>query len=255
MSRRQTANAARSSGNNAVPATARFLAWRRERRRRYLRPLVVLLGVGCVAAVAAWVALGSSMFALRTVTVEGVARVTSAQVLDRAALPEGRSLLLVDPAAVAKRIETLPPVAIVRVTRRWPHGIVIRVTERRPVAAVAGTSGWQLVDINGVAFATVGSPPSGLIPVRVGAAMSAGGAADARSALRVYRALPKGLRAQVVQLQAPSPLSVTFELRNGREVVWGSPTDNARKLAVLRALLPRHAVRYDVSAPGVAVTS
>jgi cell division protein FtsQ len=255
VSRRQATTAPRRSGGEPVPATARFLAWRRERRRRYLRPLVVLLVIGGVAAVGAWAALGSSMFALRTVTVEGVARLTSSQVLDRAALPQGRSLLLVDPAAVAARIEKLPPVASVSVTRHWPHGIVISVTERRPVAAVAGTSGWQLVDINGVAFASVSSPPSGLIPVRVGEPMAAGGADDARSALRVFRALPTSLRSQVVQLKAASPRSVTFQLRNGREVVWGSPTDNARKLAVLRALLPRHAVRYDVSAPGVAVTS
>jgi cell division protein FtsQ len=253
---RQAPATARRGSTEPVAATARFLAWRRERRRRrYLRPLLVLLAVGCVAGTAAWVALGSSMFALRSVTVEGVARLTAGQVLDRAALPQGRSLLLIDPAAVAKRVEKLPPVESVDVTRRWPHAIVISVTERRPVAVVAGTSGWQLIDINGVAFATVGSPPTGLIPVRVGEPMSAGGADDARSALRVYRALPKSLRSQVVQLQADSPRSVTFALRNGREVVWGSPTDNVRKLAVLRALLPRHAVRYDVSSPDVAVTS
>ena len=255
MSRGQASTSARRGGTEPVPATARFLAWRRERRRRYLRPLLALLVAAGLVAVAAWVALGSSMFALRTVTVDGVARVTTTQVLDRAALEQGRSLVLIDPAAVAARIEKLPPVAKVNVTRKWPHGIVIDVTERRPVAAVASGSGWQLVDINGVAFATVGSPPPGLIPVRVGAAMTADGAGDVRSALRVYRVLPKTLRAQVVQLQATSPQSVTFQLDNGREVVWGSPTDNARKLAVLRALLRRHAVRYDVSVPDVAVTS
>ena len=258
MSRAQASTTSRRGASEPVPATARFLAWRRERRRRYLRPALALLAVACLVAVAAWVALGSSMFALRTVTVDGVARVTTAQVLDRAALQQGRSLVLLDPAAVAARIEKLAPVAKVSVTRRWPHGIVIHVTERRPVAAVAAAAGWQLVDINGVAFATVSSPPTGLIPVRVGGAMNAdgGGASDdVRSALRVYRALPKTLRAQVVQLQATSPQSVTFQLDNGREVVWGSPTDNARKLAVLRALLRRHAVRYDVSVPDVAVTS
>jgi len=257
VSARQVSTTSRRGVGEPVPATARFLAWRRERRRRYLRPVLALLAVGCLVAVGAWVALGSSMFALHTVTVEGVARVTTTQVLDRAALQPGRSLVLVDPAAVAARIEKLPPVASVSVTRHWPHGIVIDVTERRPVAAVASTSGWQLVDINGVAFATVSSPPKGLIPVRVGGSTTAdaGLAADVRSALRVYRALPKTLRAQVVQLQASSPQSVTFQLDNGREVVWGSPTDNVRKLAVLRALLRRHAVRYDVSVPGVAVTS
>jgi cell division protein FtsQ len=201
------------------------------------------------------VALGSSVFALRKVTIEGLVRLTKQQVLDRAALPGGRSLLRIDPTAIAARIEGLPPVADATVTRRWPHGLDIKVTERRPVAVVATGSAWVLVDIEGVAFATVQSAPSGLVPVRVGAAMSEGGTADARSALTVYRSLSSGLRRQVVELRATSPASVSFQLHDGREVMWGSPTDNARKLAVLRALLPRNAVRYDVSTPGVAVTS
>ena len=235
--------------------TASFQAWRRARRRRLLRPLLVTTAVVCLIAVGAWVALYSSVFSLRTVTIEGLVRLSKQQVLDRAALPGGRSLLRLDPAAIAARVERLPPVADATVTRRWPHGLLIKVTERRPVAAVATGSDWALVDIDGVAFATVSSAPSSLVPVRVGAAMSQGGAADVRSALAVYRALTATLRDQVVELRATSPASVSFQLRNGREVVWGSPTDNARKLAVLRALLPRHAVRYDVSSPGVAVTS
>jgi cell division protein FtsQ len=255
VTRRPAPAQQRRTDSEPVAATARFLAWRRERRRRYLRPLLILVAVGSLLAVGGWVALWSSMFALRTVTIAGVARLTSSQVVTRAGLPEGRSLLLIDPHAVAARVETLPAVATATVTRRWPHGIVITVSERRPVAAVAGASRWYLVDIEGVPFATVSSPPAGLIPVRVGAPMSSGGADDARAALTVYRALSPNLRRQVVQLKAVTPESVTFQLRNGRQVVWGSPTDNVRKLAVLRALLPRHAVRYDVSAPGVAVTS
>ena len=236
-------------------ATASFQAWRRARRRRMLRPVLVTTAIVCVIVAAGWVALYSSAFALRTVTIEGLGRLSKQQVLDRAALPGGRSLLRLDPAAIAARVERLPPVADATVTRRWPHGLLIKVTERRPVAAVATGSDWVLVDIDGVAFATVPATPTGLVPVRVGAAMTEGGTADVRSALAVYRALSTGLRKQVVELRATSPAAVSFRLQNGREVVWGSPTDNARKLAVLRALLPRHAVRYDVSAPGVAVTS
>src|SRR3954463_4615458 len=108
MTRREHQQAGpRRGGSEPVPATARFLAWRRERRRRLLRPVFVLVALGCVGALAAWVALGSSTFALRTVTVDGVARLTTQQVLDRAALPQGRSLLLLDPAGVARRIEKL----------------------------------------------------------------------------------------------------------------------------------------------------
>ena len=236
-------------------STASFEAWRRARRRRLIKPALVVGSVVCLLGVGVWVTLYSSVFALRTVTIEGLVRLTKQQVLDRAALPGGRSLLRIDPAAIAARVEKLPPVADASVVRHWPHGIVIKVTERRPVAMVATGSDWTLVDIDGVAFATVHAQPSGLIPVRVGSPMTQDGTADARSALAVYRALSAGLRRQVVELRATSPASVSFQLHNGREVVWGSPTDNARKLAVLRALLPRRAVRYDVSAPGVAVTS
>ena len=251
---------ARSSrGGEPVAAAARFQAWRRERRRRYLRPLLVLVALACLLGVAAWVALGSSTFALRKVTVEGVNRLSAREVVDRSGLASdlahGVSLVRIDTGAVVKRVESLPPVATAQVTRHWPHAVVIKVTERRPVAAVASGSAWMLVDLHGVAFATVSSAPAGLVPVQVGDAMSAGGAAETRAALSVYRALPDNLRRQVVQLKALSALSVTFQLRDGREVVWGSATDNARKLAVLRALLPRHATRYDVSTPDVAVTS
>ncbi|HET6817070.1 MAG TPA: FtsQ-type POTRA domain-containing protein [Mycobacteriales bacterium] len=236
-------------------STASFVAWRRARRLRMLRPALIAVAVVCLLSVGAWVALDSSVFALRKVTIEGLVRLTKQEVLDRAALPGGRSLLRIDPAAIAARIERLPPVAQATVTRRWPHALDIRITERRPVAVVATGGTWVLVDINGVAFATVQSAPTGLVPVRVGAAMADGGTADARSALAVYRSLSPALRRQVVELRASSPASVSFQLHDGRDVVWGSPTDNARKLAVLRALLPRHARHYDVSAPGVAVTS
>ena len=235
--------------------TASFQAWRRARRRRLVRPALVAAAVVVLLGVGAWVALYSSAFSLRTVTIEGLARLSKQQVLDRAALPAGRSLLRLDPAAIAARVERLPPVAAATVTRRWPHGLLIKVTERHAVAAVATGSDWMLVDIHGVAFATVAASPTGLVPLHVGESMAGGGTAEARSALAVYRALSPVLRRQVVELRATSPASVSFQLSNGREVVWGSPTDNARKLAVLRALLPRHAVRYDVSAPGVAVTS
>src|SRR5206468_3529550 len=143
----------------------------------------------CLLGVCAWVALDSSVFALRTVTIQGLVRLTKQQVLDRAALPAGRSLVRIDPAAIAARVERLPPVANATVVRRWPHGILIKVTERRPVAVVSTGSAWRLVDINGVAFATVGAQPSGLVPVRVGAPTTLAGAADVRSAMAVYRAL------------------------------------------------------------------
>jgi cell division protein FtsQ len=222
--------------------------------------MLVLVTVVLLTAAAGWVALASPMFALRKVTIDGVPRATAQQVAARAglgpALSAGRSLLRIDPSAVARRIEQLPPVAHVQVSRHWPHDIVITVIARRPVATVQESAGsWVLLDMSGVAFATVHAQPTGLVPVKVDAPLAGAGKARVSAALAVYRALPARLRAEVAGLDAPSPESVSFHLKDGREVVWGSPADSSRKVVVLRALLHRRAVRYDVSAPDVAVTS
>ena len=53
---------------------------------------------------------------------------------------------------------------------------------------------------------------------------------------------------------AATPDDVSLVLTGGRTVVWGSAADSAEKARVLRLLLRRHADRYDVSVPDVAVT-
>jgi cell division protein FtsQ len=72
--------------------------------------------------------------------------------------------------------------------------------------------------------------------------------------MRVFATLPDRLRQQVHGVQAPSTTNVRLQLRDGRTIVWGSPTDNATKVAVLRSLLRRSARVYDVSTPDVVVT-
>lgn len=222
--------------------------------RRGLRLAGAGTAVVALVGVAAWVGLGSSAFALRTVTVDGVSRVTVHQVLARASLPQGRSLFLVDPAAVAQRVERLAPVARADVTRHWPHTLVIHVVERRPAAVVVSGSGAELIDVHGVVFASAPSPPPGLLKVQVAGAVPGAGSAAARAAMTVVGALPAPLRAQVEQVEATSPDDISLALTRGRTVVWGSPDQSARKARVLGLLLRRHATRYDVSVPDVAVT-
>lgn len=228
--------------------------FRARARHRWRRIAAVLLVVLALCGAATWVVLGSSMFALRTVTVDGAARVTVQQVLAKAALPTGRSLLLVDPAAVAQRVERLPAVARAQVTRHWPHTLVIDVTERRPAGVVVGAGSATLLDAHGVAFASDSSPPAGLVRVEVPGAVPGPGAAAAQAAMRVVSALPRSIRHRVEQVQASSPDDVALVLTGDTTVTWGSATDNSAKAKVLRVLLRRRAHHYDVSVPGVAVT-
>lgn len=245
-------------GGMLVNAHDRFRARRRLRRRTRL---ALLAAAGVVAVViGGWLVSRSSLFDLRTVTVEGTSRLSPAQVVAATGVRRGESLFRLDPEGVARRVSRLPAVASAAATRHWPHGLVVRVTERRP-AAVVDTGGTAvLLDRTGVAFATDPKPPPGLVPVTVTGPVQVAshpatpGNAAARAAMIALGALPPRVRGEVTGVRAPSPLSVTIELKGERSVVWGAATSNARKAAVLRVLLRRPAHVYDVSTPQVAAT-
>lgn len=245
-----------SRGAGVVRAELRFRARRRALRLRALRPAVVVAAVVTVVVGVGWTALGSGMFAVQRVSVEGTSRLSPGIVLRAADVPLGGSLFLLDTTAVRRRVARLPPVARVTVTASWPHRVVIRVEERRPAAIVNTPDGDVLLDATGVAFSVVSSDPAGLLPVHLAATVPGPGDADARAAMAVVATLPAQLRARVQSVSAASPDAVSFRLRGNRTVVWGSPENPRTKLAVLQLLLRRHpkVVRYDVSTPGVAVT-
>jgi cell division protein FtsQ len=249
-----TRSAREVAGAAVVSVTERLRARRRAERAHTLRTLLLIAAGLAVVVGTGWVALNSSLVAVREVTVEGTSRLTVRQVLDAAAVRGGESLFGLDPDRVAHRVERLPAVAAVDVSRDWPHRVVITVTEREPVAVVTEQGTSPLLDASGVAFAQVDRAPAGLVPVTLGASVVDDGADDARAAMAVLRSLPPRVRRQVAELHAGSPQSVSFELRNGRQVVWGSAADGSRKSTVLLALLHRRAAVYDVSTPEVVVT-
>lgn len=242
------------AGAAVVSVTSRLRERRRAERVHTVRTLVLVAVALAVVAGTGWVALNSSLVAVREVTVEGTSRLSVAQVLAAADVRGGQSLFRVDPAAVAARVRRLPAVGAVDVTREWPHRVVISVTERRPAAVVAESGGATLLDATGVPFARVDHAPPGLVPVSLGAPARGDGADEARAAMAVLAELPARVRRQVEQVRAPSPISVSLDLRGGRRVVWGSPADSGRKVTILLALLRRPAQVYDVSTPDVVVT-
>jgi cell division protein FtsQ len=223
-------------------------------RRRFVRPVVVIAVVVTAAGGGVWAAWSSPLLAVQTVTIKGTSRLTPAEVRAAAGVPIGRSLLRLDPGSIQARVARLPAVRTVTVDRDWPHRLVITVTERRPVAVVSAGGRTELLDAAGVAFATVDAAPRGLLPIVLGAPVPGPGDADAHAALAVWSELPASLRTTVIGIDAASPADVALRLRGRRTVVWGDPTQAARKLAVLRALMAQRASTYDVSTPDVPVT-
>jgi cell division protein FtsQ len=242
-----------SARSVVVNAQRRF----QSRRRRLPAPLLIVAAAVVALVVGGWLVANSSLVDVREVTVEGTSRLTTEQVLDAARVTGGGSLVLLDSAAIERRVARLRPVAAVTVTRHWPHDVVIRVVERRPVAVVNSPGQPMLLDATGVAFAPAGAghdAGQALVEVQVDEPVPGAGETDARAAMQVLATLPPTLRSRVTEMRAPTPSQVRLQLRDGRTVVWGSPTDNATKVAVLRSLLRRDARFYDVSTPDVVVT-
>ena len=244
-------------------SAARFAARSRARRWATWRFLLAAAAVLAALAAGAWVLLASSLLAVREVGVVGADRVDRDTVVELASGTVGTPLARVDPDAVAAAVASLPLVKEVDVVRAWPHTLEVRLVERVPVMAVPADRTFRLVDADAVVVAEVSSAPPDLPLVRLAAQPLRGGDVTSGSAATgaalvaaadVVAALPDELRVDVAQVAVTTPDDVRLELRDGDEVVWGSPADSELKSRVVQALRGQEADVYDVSAPLTPVT-
>jgi len=222
----------------------------------------VFFGLAAVAIVAgmAWALLGSRLLVVRSVQVTGTGpQVSRAQVLAAARIPAGLPLIRVNTAAVAQRVGGIRQVQSAQVSRNWPSTVVISVRLRTPVFAVAARGGYALVDAYGVDVRDSARRPLRLPLLQLTA--GTGGTAGlsslrsvARAGAAVLRELPPRIARRVAVVSAPTPSEVSLQLANGAVIVWGDTSRSAEKARELALLMRTHARRYDVSAPGTAVT-
>lgn len=226
-------------GGDGPPAVTPLRPRRRRSRRpvdRRRRLLVALAGAAAVVGVVAWVLLGSSLLAVRTVQVDGESALTAAEVVEVAGIADGTPLVRVDTAAAAARVAALPQVASVEVTRGWPGTVVVTLAERVPVAVVTDGGIRELVDAGGVVYDTItGTTPAGVVPLDV--ADPGPDDAATTAALGALTALPADVRDEVTGVAARTADDVTLTLTDGRSVLWGSADQTERKAEVLGALL------------------
>lgn len=241
------------AGEDAVPASVRRFFRARRRWRPRLpggrRGWAVATAVVALLALLGWLAVGTSLWGVRQVRVDGVEALTDEEVRQAAGIVPETPLLRVRPDQVAERVRALPPVATVEVRRDWPDTVVIEVVEREPVAAVPAGDQHLLVDAEGVVVRAVAEPPVEL-PLVV---LDRPGPEDpaTRAALTVLTALTPQLRADLETLTATDLDRITLSLYSGWTVVWGGPADSLDKARVATALLDREGEIIDVSAPRV----
>ena len=212
---------------------------RRRLRRSLLAALVVLVAVGLV-----WLVGFSTVLGVNQVQVDGTSLVSADQVLAAAQVVSGTPLARVNGKAIAARVETIPEVADVTVSRHWPNTLVINVTERVVVYQVLTGGEYRWVDATGTAFhSSDDAQPVPVVTLNTTDQQLMGDVAT------VVTALPADLTPHVESIMAGTRDSITLSLDDGRQIVWGSAEQSALKAQVIGPLLQFPGTVYDVSAP------
>ena len=227
------------------PNKSVFQVRRHQTRRRRLRRGIVIGIVAVIALSLSWIVFFSPVLAVRQVAVEGVSLITADDVSAAAAVPEGTPMIRVGQSVVAQRVTSaLPEVEKVAVSRRWPGTLVIHVTERTIVFQVVDAGGFGWVSADGTVFHV--SPDAQPVPtVTVGVE----GPKMLSDVATVVTALPDSLAPFVASIIAPTADSITLQLTDGRQIVWGSAEQSDLKAQVIVPLLTVPGTVYDVSAP------
>lgn len=234
------------------PGASRFTA--RVRRRRIVRSLLVL-AVLALGGAGVWLVAFSDVLTVADVQVDGVDGELADAVRDAADVPMGEQLIYLETGGIQARVQEIPELAEVSVSRSWPNSVTISVSRRVPLAAVADDRRWWSVDADGVLFGRSSSQPKNLPVIE---APLASDDRDVRAAaVAVATSLPKKFARQVDVVVAESIADIRLELADGPVVRWGTAERSDEKAAVLSALIDEYAHGddaeppevYDVSAP------
>ena len=202
--------------------------------------LVWLLVIG--SAVLWWILYQSKWFIAQEVVITGNSRLSVEQISATAAVPIGNSLMSINPGTISEQLQTLPEIKLVTVERGWPHAILITITERTPIAVAATSSGFNLIDSEGLNAGTVMAPPAGLLIISAQPDSPA-----MTNAIQALAAIPADWA--ITGLSAPTQDSVVAILGNGAVVTLGSGERAADKVEVAQALIEKGYTVINVSAP------
>jgi len=208
------------------------------------RSLAVGAGLVALAMLLYLFARETSVFAMRTIEVEGASPSVAAQVRSELHSLEGRSLVALSGDSIANRVDGLPSVRHAVVDRAFPHTLRIRIAPELPVAVLRrGADSW-LVSARGRVIATVqrGSRPDLpriWLPTRTeltkGSFLNDQPGALAARSLAAF--VGSGFPGRISFVRALDG-QITLGLRGGLEIELGLPVDLPLKIAIARGILP-----------------
>ncbi len=238
---------------------ARRIEVLRLRGRRRLRWVALVVAVVVTAASAWWTLTATPLFDVDELLVRGTTNTSAESVAQASGITLGQPLVEVDTGAARVAIAALPWVLEVSSDRSAGGRVTFTVTERTPVAAVAGSQGWLLVDGYGRVLDSVASVPSGLVVLDGLGETGPPGTWLEDSALwatEVARLMPVGLASKVAVVVLTDQ-GLELELFGGAKVLFGDVTELDSKFLAALTLLVRVDIEclasIDVRAPTVPV--
>jgi cell division protein FtsQ len=229
---------------------------RRFTRRARNRRVAIAAVAGTVATLIGLVlvAVYSPILALRTITIDGTARIDPAELHAAVDSQLGTPLALVDFDAITTELSAFPLIRSYVTETVPPDTLLIHIVERQPVGTIqSSATKFQLVDPAGITVQESAERIPGVPLIDLHGADTSSAAFE--SVVEVLLALPPALLGQVDVASASTRDDVSLVLTGvGQGVTWGSADDSAKKAALLAALIavtdPARAGTFDVSAPG-----
>ena len=205
------------------------------RTRKLISPPTVIAVVFLCAL--AYLLGWSSVFSVKSVEVSGApTAAVQVEIEKKSQIEVGQKLARVNPQSVARKIEKLPWIKEVTISRNWLSGIVaIEIRPREPLALFNSDQvPGQTIDADGQLFSLPGFTDSNL-PL-----ISAKSPESALKANELFTQLPESFRSQITSMMATSTNTFTLNsIMDGRDIRirWGDSQDMALKISVINELL------------------
>jgi cell division protein FtsQ len=178
-----------------------------------------------------------------------VSNLTAKEVIKLSGIKIGQPIARVNASSVKRKLLTLPQILDVKVNRKLPSSVLIELKMRKVEIAVTASGGGFLIgDASGVTFAKVNKVPRGVPIIKTSTSKLL-----LSQTLLIFQSLPTKIQNRVISIDAKTRDSITFNLTQGVEIIWGGSQEQDLKIEVLNALLAdpnnNKVKNFDISSP------
>lgn len=223
------------------------------RRRHWWLALKVSAGVITVL-VLLWTLFFSSMFALRTVTVQANSGLINQQLAKDLLLQQkGKSILRLSLGKLSEAIiKQQPAIGKVDISRVYMHGIKVKLSFAVPAAyqiTNEGKANLLRADGRSIIVVSAGAAETKGLPQVVVGKVSDQSNQIVIQGLKAIQDLPTQVRKNVISVKAENASTISFILNKGITVIWGDTSNGEIKGEVLKVLMKESGRVYNVSTP------